>query len=631
VLEQEQEVTPEEPKVAKKNPFAADNVMKAFENVAGRANGRIKATTLEPTHNYVRFDPENLSQIMHLQLLGHDLWNEPLDQPVAQPAHPPGVADSLSQFYTLIPTNYSIAPVPNAVISQVILFDEHAGDEQDIMPDPWIPQPDNCPDPFNPNCPCLEGPCARTATDVREDLVKKTTLQLLQAGVNLAELYNEMMKLAGNPEDTIEYHTRGRTKNHRPSGCITVTDNLPSGTVNVPVKNIEVKMRRWFKLNRVSTNDAGCFTATTEFRRKARVILVFRNNSAVVRGINGTAKLWQYIFPLKRDIGVFDRHALTNIRHNIDYVSSPVPIGAHHFAAAHCLNTLDDTRQYSTNHGFGVFAPGATGPISIWLTSERTAPELPAPMLRLIARSRVDIGQVIIDELISNIIKYAVIAKKTGPKGFLVSLAKGVAKDLGKKEIERQVTPDMIVGLTDSWQTLHSPELNFRFFREFANVMHYYRAGNVFWRALNGAVLINQGYGNKNSPHSGYIAVAQSWAYFIGLTSNATRYNSSAFTFANDQRARLEFQTPTNDTPVSLLRTTTAGWIPFGMLHDLVDIGEPLATGVIDNVSNYTIGGIFRGYNFEAINIQSLRQQILNQNNNSQVVQVHELTTSYGW
>ena len=85
------------------------------------------------------------------------------------------------------------------------MFDDNAGDEQDIEDDPWIPDPENCPDPYNPNCPCYEGPCARTSgegmVDLREDLVKKTTKYLLEGGVDLMELYNQMMILAGYEDD----------------------------------------------------------------------------------------------------------------------------------------------------------------------------------------------------------------------------------------------------------------------------------------------------------------------------------------------------------------------------------------------------------------------------------------------
>ena len=67
------------------------------------------------------------------------------------------------------------------------------------------------------------------------------------------------------------------------------------------------------------------------------------------------------------------------------------------------------------------------------------------------------------------------------------------------------------------------------------------------------------------------------------------------------------------------------------MLHDLIDTTEPPITGVVDNVANYTISGIFRGFNANATTVPTLRDQILGNNGNSQAAQVNQLVTSYRW
>jgi hypothetical protein len=139
---------------------------------------------------------------------------------------------------------------------------------------------------------------------------------------------------------------------------------------------------------------------------------------------------------------------------------------------------------------------------------------------------------------------------------------------------------------------------------------------------------VKNGYSVKND----LTAVVESWGYFIEATFNATKYQFTAPALSNDWRAQLEFQTPTSTVSVRFpTSTTSTGWIPFGMLHDLIDVGEPWVTGVLDNVSNYTIKGIFSGYNASATTIQNLRHQILSQNNNNQSTQVNELVSSYGW
>jgi hypothetical protein len=273
-----------------------------------------------PTHNYVRFEPQNLNQIKILQDLGYDLWDEPLDQHIEYAGdyyHHPGLPDSLNYFYTLIPDNYSIPQdVPSAVISQVILFDDNAGDEQDIEEDPWIPDPDNCPDPNNPNCPCYEGPCARKSgegkVDLREDLVKKTTKYLLEGGVDPSELYNEMMILAGYEDEVSDTDAFGRTMggDYHPAGRIMVHDN--SINLDVPVKGTFIKARRFLKLANTYTNENGYFHISKGFRKKAQVIVKFKNNWVKIRNMNDPSTV-DMTRPVKVKLGLFEKHAMENI------------------------------------------------------------------------------------------------------------------------------------------------------------------------------------------------------------------------------------------------------------------------------------------------------------------------------
>ncbi|MBX2946262.1 MAG: hypothetical protein KF725_10545 [Cyclobacteriaceae bacterium] len=112
-VEEEQTIDPVKPPetVNKKNPYSVENVTQAFENLVARSGGRIKIAVPSTTHNYVQFQPQNLDQVMLLQDLGYDLWDEPLDQHIEYAGdyyQHPGLPDSLNYFYTLIPENYSI-------------------------------------------------------------------------------------------------------------------------------------------------------------------------------------------------------------------------------------------------------------------------------------------------------------------------------------------------------------------------------------------------------------------------------------------------------------------------------------------------------------------------------------------
>ncbi len=55
---------------AKKNPFTTENIAQALVNISSRKNGRVSIVAPSTTHNYVRFAPQNLNQVMLLEDVG---------------------------------------------------------------------------------------------------------------------------------------------------------------------------------------------------------------------------------------------------------------------------------------------------------------------------------------------------------------------------------------------------------------------------------------------------------------------------------------------------------------------------------------------------------------------------------
>jgi hypothetical protein len=289
----------------------------------------------------------------------------------------PGLPDSLNYFYTLIPSNYTIIQsIPHTVISEVILFDEDAGDEQDPeeIEDPWIPHPDPCSivceDPLArvPCPPCYARIGSNHAKEMPDDLVRKVTLQLLEAGVNLQELYNEIMLLAGQTDEITDDNINGRIQSTRyyPSGYIKVRDN--STNTDLPVKSVKIKARRFFKMKTTYTNNSGYFYVDKGFRKKARIIIKFKNDYAKLRGINGALKVWQYIWVLRKKLSLYERSAMENINYTFPYSSNAESITALQFAGAHCLNTLSETRQNCITNN--IIPPPAN--LKIWISSKIT-------------------------------------------------------------------------------------------------------------------------------------------------------------------------------------------------------------------------------------------------------------------
>jgi hypothetical protein len=202
-----------------------------------------------------------------------------------------------------------------------------------------------------------------------------------------------------------------------------------------------------------------------------------------------------------------------------------------------------------------------------------------------------------------------------------------------KKLVENWL-PDVTMRLQGSGTTTRTADgLNNVFFHEFAHGLHYDKVGNNYWASYIAYIVANGGYGNKNTVGSGRIAVGESWGNFIGGTFNRTKYSRIPLIF-NRERDFLENQKRNDNISIGLVPGTTnlyEGWIPWGMLHDLTDTGEPSNTLINDQVSGYTIGGIFRGFHSGSDNMSNLKNAILVNNGNSQSTQVNTLVLSYGW
>ena len=175
----------------------------------------------------------------------------------------------------------------------------------------------------------------------------------------------------------------------------------------------------------------------------------------------------------------------------------------------------------------------------------------------------------------------------------------------------------------------HEFGLPYEALAKYGHSQHYSQVGNLYWAQEIIYTVNNGGYGNKTTSGSGRAAVVESWGFFIGNTFNALKYNGPNPNTANRERNQLENNIPVDNVSVQLWNTGSQGWIPIGLPHDLIDVGEPASTGVVDNVSGYSIQGLFSGYQPGVTTVQGLRQEILNRNGNSQAAQVNALVTSY--
>ena len=400
-----------------------------------------------------------------------------------------------------------------------------------------------------------------------------------------------------------------RGTRYYPSGHVRVQDNT-IGT-NVPVVNTLVKARRWFKVSTTYTNTSAYFRIGTGFRKKATVLVKFKNQHATVRGINGKLKVWQYIWPVKYDAGTFSRTGMQNLNITFNRSTDPHSNTSRYWAAATAINAVHQARLQNQQLGL----PQPLSNLNIWLSSKITKGGS-APMLRRIASSSV---------------VYNGIQAMLGDWGSAIM------------EVVKQAAPDVTYryGRTTT-QTRNYDEVSSTMLHEMAHVTHYGRAGNGFWTSYIGHILSKGGYGQRTDGTVGYAAVGEAWANFLE-SNQVIRYyngfgtNQTAQRIIDNNQRDLEHNIPDNTISISRLATNafgndigSRGWIPFGMLHDMTDVGETVP-GVVDGVDGYTIPQIFQGFTATATNIPTLTNNILTSNGNHQAVQVNTLRQSYGW
>jgi hypothetical protein len=593
-------------KLKTKNPFEASIVVKAWQNVVAKtpANGRTNLAAPSTTHNYIRFEPQDVDQLLYLHNLGYELFDVPLHEGLEDHGefYQDPNAGEITYQYTLIPTNYHLTTqVPYTHLGQVILFDEFAGDEQDE----WIPDPDPgsgyCYDEWGQAYLCGTDPRVFLRTKEQklpEDLYQKTTRTLLEQGIDLTAMFNEMMELAGLPDEQITSNSAGRTNRFRPAGRIRVMDNVTGQAL--PVKGIKVSALRFFKIAQGFTDVNGYFMVSKEFRQKASLRLLYQNTRGTIRGINGALKLWEYAAVLEKELGTHSGP----IDYTLTYATNAETYGAIQWAAAHCLNTLHEMYEYSAARGI----PNPYGYLNIWISSKVTD-AASAPMLSGIANSS------LADQLIQ---------------------AKWPNSTIGSTifKIVKNWLPDVTLRLQNQDDvTRFAPELSRTFFHEFGHTQHYSQVGNGYWYNYIFYILANRGYGTKTSTGVGRVAVGEAWGFFIGSTFNRTKYeNLGRFDLAADERNFLEFQRPNDQRPVQNFNgIVSQGWIPWGLLHDLGDTGEPVVTFVDDQVNTYALATIFSAFTDNATDVNSLRNNLLLRNDYRQQQEVNTLVTSYGW
>lgn len=433
-----------------------------------------------------------------------------------------------------------------------------------------------------------------------------------------------------------------------PRGTIQVEDirtcNLIlNPPVNVPVRQARIVCKRWFKIERVYTNDQGSFLSTKKFKNKTKVLLKTKNDHARISKIRGI-RLWQILFPVKKRIGVFDEGAMANISF---LFSRPLSANAHdrelpYWVAVTTHNAVLEYRQYATE--FGISLPPSK--LKVLITNwELMRAAGSAPMWNKCTSVSNNLTSLV--AFTAFFIASPAIVSIVGGTGALANTLKDQA--------------DIIIGYNalgaDYNCRLTSANVKSVAFHELGHASHYVRAGCDYWqqyrtRITNELLFGNENtrpYGNGSENNAGVVALGEMWGNHVQYLFSERRYGNGGANgaFPNGFTARMQ----QNDWPnefglnanLNALENFNPNigtgldpfqWIPQGICYDLMDARNDfifIPSRTNDDVSGYTTQNCFNALDPDVRSVPAFRVRLLNQNNGNQQLQVNSLFQDYGY
>ncbi len=420
-----------------------------------------------------------------------------------------------------------------------------------------------------------------------------------------------------------------------PAGNIYVHDtNLPTfpGTgSDLAVRKARVVARRWFKIERVFTDNAGHFQFTKRFKHKVRILVKFKNADAEIKNIRG-ARFWQMLFAVKRTLGIFsgNKSAIPPFifTQSQDYGSK----GNTYWTAATVHNAVQDYRGY-------VVQP-----------QEQMA--LPPQGLKIFIGQSATFGRggatpMYAKRVINNISTYFGLTYLSSITAFVAPIIAVVKSQL-----------DMIIGYRyengnhqRDITLLLSDKVKEITYHELTHAAHYAALGNSWYSSFitaEEAEIVsnfNSGfspYGDGTNSSSPTVALGESWAYYMGHYLADKTYGASASCQSEQDNIQGTIWCNTTGTGHPHLdveenfnpnlAADRFEWIPQGLFRDLNDnTNEQKATGgfVNDNVLGFTNQQMFNAFQNTIYTLQDYRFKLVQLNPNNQTTQVTSLFADY--
>jgi hypothetical protein len=584
------------------NPYSVANMSQAFRNLTNSTAG------VSVNAWYIRVKPSNYQQLVAVEDLDVDWFDYPLDYELIQEGdyYDDGVtpAEEIPWLYAVVAPNFT----PPAGISYQLLESIHVPDNFYLENEAFRITGNHvdtvgC----NINSSLIGGFEVENTTSCDCDS-RPSALSCECRSFCGFDTRNCIIPLPTPPPTSI------------PAGAITVTDDVIND--EVPIRKVRMVARRFLKVDRTFTNANGNYTFTRSFNNKVTILIKFKNNDAIVKGLRG-ARVWQILMPVKINLGKF-RGNINNLPHNVDDNNEARRRGARHWAAATTHNAVQEYRNlYAPTESIGVpptklrilIVPG-NGAGSAPMFAKRFISTLPDYFIR----------------------QFMLTALGAYPLAYINTLATVLAG-----------TVDVTIGY-NRWGnnvTTTNDAMAELCFHEFTHAAHYAKVGNTqygnFIQSSINEIIANfntafSPYGQGNTGNSPIIALYESWAFHMGHWLTNRKYGTLSGQFA-EQGNFYWNNFPVNglNSNLNLLEDFDPNrlidpfrWIPQGLFNDMIDARNE-TTPIIDNVLNCTNHQFFNALDADINSLQLFRVRFLLENPNAQTNDVTNLFAQYNY
>ena len=596
------------------NPYLIPNMQQAYANLG------ITNVTVNVTNLYVRFLPNSVQQLATLDSTldnqGLDIFDAPMDYDVLQEGdyyQDPSIPDSeVTYQYAVVPPNFQFpSGIAYTVLAQIhIPADAYTAVETEAERLAAIQDSLNASQPsfaqVIPNTICAPG--------YHWDPVLKTCVSNCPAGYHWDQTKNKCV-----PDNPPPPPPPPAPDASLAAGYINVSDVILNNTPGE--RNVRIVAKRWFKIERLSTDNNGYFQSTKHFKHKVKIVVKFENSYCNIRGLRGL-RIWNLLLPVEKTIGVYsgnkDNISFTFSRYNTNTGAK----GNLYWVAATTNDAIQEHADYAAQFGF---SPAPTG-LNIYIINWGVYNGLSATPL---------FGKRLISDIPLSFVNT-----------FFVGVATSITSIIGGITRARL---DMVIDYhQNDIGNLTSDYIKSTVYHEASHGSQYSQMGTVWYTNFVNAELAETAkhpfdqytpYGDGGSSNSPIIALGEAWGYHMGHFLADQRYGITA-SCQIEQNGGLECCNnnytghPHIDVLENFIHPLVSDqfqWIPKGLFWDLMDNGEPPFTMINDQVSGYTIQQIFAAYQPDVTTLQQYRDRLLQQNNNNQQTQILNLFQSYGY